>query len=82
LVAAPSRCEYKYVSNWKTLFCPRYLRLFSGGVTIRGNHPRYHNFRYAYNSSALATGGHAGGDGHLMNGTTWIVRDLFVDPGQ
>ncbi len=72
--------EYEYVSNWKTLFCPLYMRLYSGGATLRGDYPRYHNFRYAYNSSALSTGGHAGGDGNVMSGTVWIVRDLYLAP--
>jgi len=72
--------EYKYVSDWQTLFCPKYLRRYKGGTTLRGEYPRYHNFRYAYNSSALSTGGHAGGDGQLMNGTTWMVRDLYLPP--
>jgi len=66
-----------YIKDWKTMFCPKYLRLYSGGQTIRGGHPRFHNFRYAYNSSGLASGGHLGGTG-VMSGTEWIVRDLYV----
>ena len=37
-----------YVSDWKTLFTPVYLRLYKGGETIRGGHPRFHNFRYSF----------------------------------
>ena len=69
--------ENKYISNWKTLFCPKYLRIYKNRNTIRGGHLRYHNFRYAYNSSALSTGGHAGGSG-IMTGTKWLVRDLYL----
>ncbi len=69
-----------YVSNWRTLFTPKYIDLYGGGETHRGGHPRFHNFRYAYNSSALSTGGHLGGDGNVMSGEVWIVRNLFVDP--
>jgi hypothetical protein len=54
------------------------MRLYSGPATLRGDHPRYHNFRYAYNSSALSTGGRLGGDGDIMSGTVWMVRDLFL----
>lgn len=71
--------EHKYISDWKTMFCPKYLRLYKGSATIRGGYPRYHNFRYAYNSSALSTGGHAGGSG-IMTGTKWLVRDLYLPP--
>jgi hypothetical protein len=71
--------EYGYISDWKTLFCPKYLRLYRRGETIRGGHPRYHNFRYAYNSSAMSTGGHAGGSG-IMTGREWMVRDLYLHP--
>jgi prepilin-type N-terminal cleavage/methylation domain-containing protein len=70
--------EHGYVSDWKTMFCPKYLKDYAGGTTIRGNHPRYHNFRYAYNSSALSSGGHLGGAGNVMNGNTWIVRNLYL----
>lgn len=69
--------EQGYISDWKTLFCPKYLRLYDSGRTLRGDHLRYHNFRYAYNSSALSTGGHAGGTG-IMSGTVWLVRDLYL----
>lgn len=71
--------DLKYISNWQTLFCPKYLRLYSGPKTRRGDHPRYHNFRYAYNSAGLASGGHAGGTG-IMTGTKWLVRDLYLSP--
>jgi prepilin-type N-terminal cleavage/methylation domain-containing protein len=72
--------EHGYISNWRTMFNPKYLRLYKGGETIRGGWPRYHNFRYAYNSSALSTGGHSGGMGNVESGTVWIVRDLFLPP--
>lgn len=72
--------ELKYVSDWKTLFCPKFLRLYRSGKTRRGNYPAYHNFRYAYNSSALSSGGHSGGIGNIMDGSVWIVRDLFLGP--
>lgn len=72
--------ENHYLTSWKTLFCPRYLKLYSGGATRDGKHPRFHNFRYAYNSSALSSGGHAGGAGNVMNGQVWIVRDLYLGP--
>lgn len=71
--------DYGYITDQKTLFCPKYLRLYKRGTTRRGNHPRYHNFRYAYNSSALSSGGHAGGTG-IMTGTKWLVRDLYLPP--
>lgn len=72
--------ELGYVSDWKTLFCPRYLQLYNGGTALRGDVPRYHNFRYAYNSSAVSSGGHSGGWGNLMTGETWLVRDLWLAP--
>lgn len=68
-----------YVSDWKTLFTPAYLRLYSGGTTLRGGHGRYHNFRYAYNSAALSSGGHNGGAGNIMGGNVWILRNLYLD---
>ncbi len=70
--------EWGYVTEWRTLFCPRYLREYRGDTTIRGGWPRYHNFRYAYNSSALSSGGHLGGDGNIMTGRVWLVRDLWL----
>ncbi len=72
--------EYKYIGDWKILFCPKYLKLYSGPSTIRGGWPRYHNFRYAYNSASAASGGAWGGTGNLMSGTVWIVRDLWLGP--
>lgn len=71
--------DHGYITDYKTMFCPKYLRQYKGGATHRGNHPRYHNFRYAYNSSALSSGGHAGGSG-IMTGTKWMVRDLYLPP--
>ena len=70
--------QYHYISDWTVLFCPKYLRLYRGGKTLRGDYPRYHNFRYAYNSSALSSGGHRGGVGDIMSGTVWLVRDLWL----
>jgi len=58
------------------LFSPRYLRLFANGITIRGGQPRYHNFRYAYNAAAAASGGAT----VVESGTVWILRDLWVGP--
>ncbi len=74
--------ERGYLHDWKTLFCPRYLRLYPAGGTIRGGYPRFHNFRYAYNSSAMSSGGLAGGDGNLANGNVWMLRDLFLSPNE
>lgn len=71
--------EKQYVTRWETLFCPKYLRQFKTGLTIRGGFPRYHNFRYAYNSAGLSSGGHGGGSG-IMTGTKWIARDLYLPP--
>ena len=71
--------EQRYISDWKTMFCPKYLRLYKGGKTMKNDNPRFHNFRYAYNSSALSSGGHAGGSG-IMTGTQWLVRDLYLPP--
>lgn len=68
-----------YISDYKTMFCPKYMRLYKSGKTRRGDHARFHNFRYAYNSSALSSGGHAGGSG-IMTGTKWLVRDLYLPP--
>src|SRR5262245_47682908 len=48
--------ELKYVTDWKTLFCPKYLRLYPGQTTIRGGYPRFHNFRYAYNKGSVPDG--------------------------
>ena len=72
--------DLKYVSEWRTLFCPKYLKLYRKGETIRGEWPRYHNFRYAYNSSSMSSGGHAGGAGNIMDGDVWVVRDLYLGP--
>lgn len=72
--------EQRYVADPASLFCPRYLKVYRGGETIGGGHPRYHNFRYAYNSSAMSSGGHLGGDGYLLSGRVWMVRDLFIAP--
>jgi prepilin-type N-terminal cleavage/methylation domain-containing protein len=73
--------ERKYVPNWEILFCPRYLKLYKGGKTQRGNYPRYHNFRYAYNTNALgsklSTG--RGTDSSTDNkARIWLLRDLYL----
>jgi len=67
-----------YVENEKYFFNPKYLKEFRAGETIRGNHPRYHNFRYAYNASALSSGGLAGGS--ILSGDQWVLRDLHIAP--
>lgn len=69
--------EQNYIANPKTLFCTRYYKQYQFGETLRGGHLRYHNFRYAYNSSALSSGGHAGGAGNILSGNVWLVRDLY-----
>lgn len=74
--------EQGYISDWRTMFTPKYLRLYDGGVTLRGGQPRYHNFRYAYNSSALSSGGHIRGDGNIESGSVWLVRNLWIGPGK
>jgi type II secretory pathway pseudopilin PulG len=70
--------EWKYIEEWKTLFCPKYVRRYGGAGTIRGGFARYHNFRYAYNSSASSSGGPLGGAGDINSGTVWMVRDLWL----
>ncbi|MCE5230348.1 type II secretion system GspH family protein [bacterium] len=70
--------EQGYITKWETLFCPKYLKLYAGDKTIRGGWPRFHNFRYAYNSSAVNTGSNMGGAGDIQSGQVWLVRDLFV----
>lgn len=72
--------EFGYISDSRTLFSPKYLALYPGQATIRGNHPRYHNFRYAYNAASLGNGGYLGGNGRIMSGEVWLVRNLFVAP--
>jgi hypothetical protein len=63
-------------------FLPQIPALYSGGATLRGGWPRYHNFRYAYNSAALASGGHAARAGNIESGEVWIVRNLWIGPRQ
>jgi prepilin-type N-terminal cleavage/methylation domain-containing protein len=70
--------ELKYISNWETLFCPKYLKLYRGGSTLRGGYPRYHNFRYAYNRRTHLQPR----DEAIANNSEWIVRDLWLDPRQ
>lgn len=76
-----------YLPDPKMLFCPRYLREHAGGTTLqeeRGREwQRYHNFRYAYNASALSPFFHyvsAGGDffSEDLNNNGWVLRDLFI----
>lgn len=74
---------YGYIEDREIFFTNAYRKQYQGGETIRGGHPRFHNFRYAYNSSALSTGGHAGGMGPgIMSGETWIIRNLFLPARQ
>jgi prepilin-type N-terminal cleavage/methylation domain-containing protein len=68
--------DQHYISDWKQLFCPKYLTIYANGTTIRGGWPRYHNFRYAYNTASIAQGGHDTSD--ILNGTTWLARDLYL----
>ncbi|MDX2176479.1 MAG: type II secretion system protein [Candidatus Sumerlaeia bacterium] len=70
--------EEGYVQNWRTLFNPKFLRLYGALETVRGGHPRYHNFRYAYNASALSSGGVTGGTGNVNSGAVWILRNVWV----
>ncbi len=73
--------ELRYVENWRTLFNPKYLQLYRSEGTVGGQQwPRFHNFRYAWNSAALSSGGHLGGTAHIENGDTWLMRDLWVGP--
>lgn len=69
-----------YVQNWETLFNPKHLKDYRSGTTIGGSYPRFHNFRYAYNASAVSSGGTSGGTGTLLTGQGWLLRDLFVGP--
>jgi prepilin-type N-terminal cleavage/methylation domain-containing protein len=69
--------DLHYITDWEILFCPAYLKEYRGGKTLENDWPRYHNFRYAYNTAGLARGGHASGE--IMSGTTWLVRDLWID---
>ncbi|MEQ8822488.1 MAG: type II secretion system protein [Sumerlaeia bacterium] len=67
-----------YVGDWRMLFNPKYLRRYAGGETVRGGWPRFHNFRYAYNSAALSSGGALGGSGDVNGGEVWILRNLYL----
>lgn len=60
-----------YLTSDEYLFCPTLKRRYHG---------RVQNFRYAYNSSALNTGGHAGGADHIErnSGDVWLARCLWV----
>ena len=72
-----------YVTDWKIMFCPRYLKKYQGPPTRKNpDLPRYHNFRYAYNSSAVGSGTTQGGHGDIESGTAWLLRDLWVPPNQ
>jgi prepilin-type N-terminal cleavage/methylation domain-containing protein len=63
-----------YVTNPQKLYCPVYER----------RHPpnRQKNFRYAYNNSALDTGGTVGGANNVDkdSGDIWLCRCLWVPP--
>lgn len=73
--------ERGYVRDWKMLFNPKYLQIYGSLGTAGGAQwQRFHNFRYAWNSSALSSGGHLGGDGNVESGATWLLRDLWVPP--
>ena len=68
-----------YLTDWRLLFNPRYLKLFRGGKTLGNDEPRYHNFRYAYNMSATTQGSVApGAADNPHNGQVWLVRDLNI----
>lgn len=72
--------ERGYIGTSDALFTNVYIKKFRGGTTIRGGFPRFHNFRYAYNSASLSSGGHTGGiSGDLMQGNVWIVRNLHLN---
>lgn len=68
-----------YLGDWRTLFSPKYLKRYRERTTLRGEHPRFHNFRYAYNSGSASTGGFSGGRGNMMDGAVWLARDLWLD---
>jgi prepilin-type N-terminal cleavage/methylation domain-containing protein len=61
-----------YLMSDQYLFCPEYIQRFRG--------PRLQRFRYAYNHSALDTGGTAGGTNNIErdSGDLWIARCLWV----
>lgn len=62
-----------YLTNDEALFCP----------VLKKKHPhRAQYFRYAYNSSAADTFGHAGGANNIdwESGNTWLCRCLWVPP--
>lgn len=76
-----------YLPDPKTLFCPRFLREYAGGNTLQEENgqkwQRFHNFRYAYNASALSPFFHyvsSGGDffANDLNNNGWVLRDLFI----
>ena len=79
-----------YVNDWQTLICPKYVRLYKSGVTLQPEMgetwQKYHNFRYAYNASALSPFFNyitEGGDVYCADSANmydngWILRDLFI----
>jgi prepilin-type N-terminal cleavage/methylation domain-containing protein len=76
--------ERGYVEDWAVLFCPKYLKIYANGTTLKPEMGRkweqFHHFRYAYNAAAIAFGGLEGGDfveGSLEAGA-WIIRDTFM----
>lgn len=72
--------DLHYITDTKCLFTNYYVKRYSDQLTIRGLYPRYHNFRYAYNSSAVSTGGHLGGDGNITTDNVWLIRNLYLGP--
>lgn len=63
--------DLQYVTEETALYCP----------TLRKRYPkRQEYYRYAYNSSAIDTGGTLGGANDLAreNGQLWLVRCLWV----
>src|SRR5207237_1082882 len=61
-----------YLTSEQYLFCPTFAAKFPG--------PRMQNFRYAFNSSALDTGGATGGSNNLEHDShdIWFARCLWV----
>lgn len=64
----------RYVNDRQIFYCP---------VLRKKYQHKYQNFRYAYNSSALDTGGHPGGANNIFYDTAnvWLARCLWV-PGE
>ena len=63
--------KLRYVTDRNTFYCP----------VLKHRYPhKYQNFRYAYNSSAVDTGGHIGGANNIFYETDhiWLARCLWV----